>query len=296
MDFGQYAHKLSQVANYCKINALKPILGFTGGEVFLYRSKGGDSFSDLISHALRVLPDAKIVVKTSGFQKHDYLDALLEKVLLMMPKEQLLFRLGFSLHQNAGMRGFERLSHMFDKILHYHNRLEMDIIYDKIRMPETFAVISDTLQKHGFAPIAADRWFDRVFANPLVTNEISFACGEKRVVITTDPAYKTDACADGLEYYDGTFTKSCMACTNNRTSILYTTDFSVIPCGDPYADFSVKMLPSGDLEQEVRWLHDRFAAIKPVMALKSFKTKREACKFCTKFLSGKAVGDVQCEL
>lgn len=294
MDFDRYEQKLAEVASFCRKHGTQPVLGFTGGEAFLYRQSGprGErrTLATMLESAVRAMPDAALLVKTSGFQANAYLDGLLDSVLTNIPDTKLRFRLGFSLHQKGGHGADKRLAHMIGKILGRHSRLDVDVIYDKTQFARTMEALSTGLSEAGIPASPRSSW-ESVLSNPRVVHNIPFEVSGKTVVVTTEPAYRPQGCDDKFEYYDEGIPGSCHAFVEQPDAICYRPDFSIFHCNDSYVDFGVPSPPVNsfsDIGEEVAFLRAGYDELRPIMARRksAFGTKRDACKFCTRFVLG----------
>lgn len=296
----KFRKKLSEIAQYYQQNKDEEFFIFlTGGEPFFYRTKNNDGIWTIVEIVQLVktsLPSAKIIIKTSGWDKQDTLDKLVSK--LHQSGAHVEIRLGFNLFQKLGVNAENRLNHMLSLLLKYQPSVIVETIYSKENKNQTLMVIGKVLGQFckGFEA------FGDALSSPSEAYVVDFPftllsednCGnrfrvEKQVTLWTMPAHSGKSKNQDDAYFDCANMGVCANIKNGPTQIMYNADLSFHHCNDAFADFSYPpFIAKSDwtVQEEFLFLSKKFDKLRCQMAKAgAFRSKNEQCVLCSKLIN-----------
>jgi hypothetical protein len=301
LDPWRYKHKLHDVAAYCSREKEEPVVFFSGGESFFYRSREKDGkridIAGLVGVTLQVLPRARVVVKTAGWTRHRVLDQLLNEVEGFSERNKVDVRLGFNLFQNKGVDAVARLQHMVAEILRHQDVMRIETIYDRHNLAKTFDVITEALKEFGFPEgeglrrsVTRPEAYHR-FRIPIeyCNNRGKAASGSGRtIILDTMPAYEGLEGVGSSGFFKADWGGLCPLIEQGPDHILYNPDLSFYQCNDAFADYSrpgFRPEHFGCVSEEFSFLRATFARLKKDVERKkeTFQSKREQCLRCSDF-------------
>ncbi|MCW4030391.1 MAG: hypothetical protein NWE92_12185 [Candidatus Bathyarchaeota archaeon] len=297
----KFRKKLSEIAQYYQQNPEEECLIFlSGGEPFFYRSKSSNgelwSIVDVVQLITTLLPSAKIIIKTSGWDKQDALDNLFSKLYQVGAHVEI--RLGFNLFQNLGVNAENRLSHMLSLILTYQPSVIVETIYSKENKNQTLNVIGKVLGR--FCKEFED--FRAALSSPREAYVVDFPFAllsednfgnrlrvEKQVTLWTMPAHPGKSKHQDDAYFDCANMGVCTNIKNGPTQIMYNADLSFHHCNDAFADFSYPPFTAKSdwtVQDEFLFLTKKFDKLRRQMSkAEAFRSKNEQCILCSKLMN-----------
>lgn len=308
MDPDSFREQALEIKKYSDESDQRPVICLTGGEAFLFRGRNprGEIWSivDLIRGIRSWVPNALIMVKTSGWGPHRVLDRFLEEIELLSADTHLEIRLGFNLYQNGGADAEERLEHMIRSVLRYQDTMRIETIFDRDNLSPTFAVIERTLVRQG-ALIAN---LEGMMTSPergcrfmIPLGGLSHRLGEdalgKRVLLDAMPAYPGLEGNPSDRFMEAVEDRPCPTIQNGPTSIMYQPNLSFHHCNDAFADFSNPPFPRSQfhsVEEQFAFLESRFASLRVHLEESgmTFRTRRKRCVYCSHFIHRLDGGDL----
>ncbi len=251
LDPEKFRKKIFEISNFYQNNADKKCFIFlTGGEPFFYRFKSPSgilwTIVDLVRLIKTQLPAASIIIKTSGWREHPFLDKLVSMIATLKggPVE---IRLGFNLFQKLGAEAENRLNHMLSLLLTFQQSVVVETIYNKENKDQTLRIIgkalsqfSEKFENFGDALSSPDEGYVVNFPFSLLIQDNlgKKLTIEKQISLWTMPAHSGKSKKQGDQYFE---CKNSGICTNIKfgpNQIMYNSDLSFYHCNDAFADFS----------------------------------------------------------
>lgn len=302
-----FRKKAREIFEFSDKRGESAVICFTGGEPFLYRApdERGRRWDivNLVTATRRWLPNALVVLKTSGWTPHKVLDRFLDAIESPVSDTTVDVRLGFNLYQNDGADAEDRLEHMIVSVLKYQRTMRIDTIYDLRNLSATLELFDRVLWRLGgpatrladmmTAPERGWRFTIPVRFVPFKPNHHFGA--ERRILLDTMPAHPGLEGTPSKDFIEAEVGPSCPTIQSGPNVIMYEPDLSFHHCNDAFADYSFSAFSSSQIQcvdEQFAFLEERFALLKDHLKESniSFSHRRERCIYCTRFLHRLSTG------
>lgn len=288
LKFSDFKKKIDDIALYVEKTNCQPVVGFTGGEPFFYCDKQEEetyNIKSLLEHTLKVIPECKFIIRTSGWEKNNKFNSILDCLYRLSKNTEI--RMGFNLFQKNGNDAEIRLRNMIELLLKYQDSAKLDIIYNKKNIEDIISMIEKNLSKYMF-PYKGIR--EHLLSNPnrpyrfTTKNENS----GKTIIIYTYPAYPAMNQGNKNNFFEDT--TSCAICSNIKygvNHIYYDVNLSVCHCNDPFVDANIPPMSKdkfNSVSEEINYIEQKFEKLKNNFEENKliFKNKQERCSYCTR--------------
>ena len=279
--FDVFKNKIIDINNFEKDS--KYVIALTGGEPFFYK-EANYNILDLLDVVRLVAPNSKLIIRTSGWEKHSYLNEQLIKAFKL--NDNLDVRLGFSLFQH-NTNHINRLNNMLEILGSMTSKVRIEIIYSKNNIDATIDILNLFFNTKKISELnnAPDRHNRFLFKTNLFEVQVDMA-----------PSYSL--CSDE-GYWLQKVESICpvIKTKNDEITISYDQDLSFYHCGDPYINYSLKPFNSlENTEQEIVFIKKQYELFLEHLLKTNitFKDKKERCFYCTKYILSNDRAPEQC--
>jgi hypothetical protein len=262
----------------------------TGGEALLYKSRtegGSARLLEVIEAVRRILPSARIIVKTGGFRPASkFQHKLFNQVSEEFKYPLLEWRFGWNLYQDAPERALNRFVHTILSILSHQKFVAIDTIYDKTNVEDTCQTMEQGLRLIG-ANLVPGTLLEFVQVDPNKHRRIEIEISDYSIIMDLGPSYAPNKASAVHEFYAEP-ASNCETIANGVSRLYYDVDMGLIHCNDSFVDARVPSLhrQGHPIADDLAFLNDRFASLKRFITRSniSFDTRKDRCFFCTKFV------------
>ena len=245
--FKELLARFAEIRDYSsapKGHKCHPNIFLTGGEAFLYKSVSRDGIATLyevIEAINRMMPQAKIIVKTGGFRRaRKYQCALFDRIVHEYPFPIVEFRLGFNLYQDPERSAIDRFVFTIERVLGHQHFICIDTIYDKTNLRDTCRTLAEGLCRLSIN-IEQDMLLDLILEDPNQHRRIETVRAGETIILDLGPSYPPNKAAAAHEYY----TEPSSACDTidlGTSCLYYDTNMGLIHCNDSFVDARIPSL------------------------------------------------------
>lgn len=299
IDLNKLEIKLSEI-NSSTYLSKKSILciTLTGGEPFLYKAHSGDNIESVIKLIKVKLPNAKIIIKSTGWAKHEHLNKLLEKLYISY---DIKLCLGFNLFQNDKTSPFARLLNMIEIVFQYQDKFNIDSIYYKKNIDDLSEILAKGILKYSSENKILDKdtnfinerekIIKRIKESPNLYKNIKINLNQKSIDLTIGPAYQANLKNDNVNdfYIIPSYSNYCNQLKYGINSLFYSSDLTLYPCNCPFIDFSYDYNISSSFEEEYKFIEEKYFKLKKIIDSKhlKFDSIKDQCHYCSQFIANK---------
>lgn len=299
LDFDRLGPKLRDMRTFCTSELFKNrfdsvYVMLTGGEAFLYKQVDQEgktrNLFDVIEAIQAEIPSVRIVIKTGGFFAHHQKAAQLwDRISRAYVYPEVEFRLGFNLYQKQGQGAEERLIDMTQRMFAHQKTAILDTIYDKNNLQRTAEMLEKGFQQLGFY-LEKNTLVSLIQKNPEEHKRINMTNKMHKIFLDIGPAYAPNLASAVYDYFEEA-PNPCPTIEAYPNYLYYDAAFNLIHCNDSYIDASFPpiRLPVNTVLEEWLLMKERFERLKQFLLTtrKQFKTRKERCFFCTKYVMAK---------
>lgn len=293
--FGALLERFSDIASYWsgpggKLRPAERCVILTGGEPLLYKSRHGNApacLFDVLEALERIVPAAKILVKTGGFRSDDrYVPPLFDRIGRRFDHPALEWRLGWNLYQDPEREALDRLVFTVAKILMRQPVVSIETIYDRSNVAATCDLLEQALRVIGIN-VDAGLLSRPVLRAPENQHRMEIKVAEYCIDLHLGPAYAPSPDQAARGFYAERSSR-CDTIHEGVSSVYYDVNLGLMHCNDPFVDARIPALARQgcSIAEDVAELDARFEQLRGHItdAAVMFETRKARCFFCTEFV------------